>query len=117
MQAAIGDGASRVPAFEDSANGPPQLFHGILRKGLARLIEHDLLVGRNDHVPILGAKLRVQMLAEPLLGAFQFGLEQGMFDPEHHVAVHRDEPTVGIPCEPGVAAGAFQGCHGFIIEP
>src|SRR3546814_14661132 len=48
VQAAVGDGALVHPRAEDGADGGPDLVLGILREGLAGLLQHLGLVGLED---------------------------------------------------------------------
>ena len=117
VQAAIDDGAARVPAFKDSADGSPELLHGVLGKGVAGLFLDNVLVDLDEPLPIISFKFGVQVLAEPFLGLFQFGFKKGVLHTQYHVAVHGDEATVGVPGEAGIAAGAFQRRNSLVIEP
>ena len=117
VQPPVGEGPRRVPAFEDGFDGAPKLIHGFLGENLAGLLQHDVLEGGDEALPVLGAEVRVLVFAEALLHPLQFGLEEGVFHAQHHVAVHGDEAAVGIPGEAGIAAGALEGHHRAVVQP
>jgi hypothetical protein len=71
---------------------------------LLRLLEHDLLERLDDLLELRDVELGVGLLARLRARRGHHRLERRALDAEHHVAVHRDEPPVGVHREPAVAA-------------
>src|SRR3546814_17114528 len=76
FRSAVGDGALVHPRAEDGADGGPDLVLGILREGLAGLLQHLGLVGLDDLQPVLGGHLGVEQVAAILLGELDDLLEE-----------------------------------------
>ena len=73
---------------------------------------HDLLVARDQVLPVLGAELGVEAEALALLVVLERLLEGVVLHAEHHVRVHRDEAAVAVVGEARVARGLGQRLDG-----
>jgi hypothetical protein len=103
MQPAIGDGARVHPAAEDRADGAPQLRLRILREGCAGLVQHEVLIGLDHLLPLMGGQRGVLHHAGIDLGLFDDLLEAVVIDAEHDAAEHLDEAAIAVPGKAAVA--------------
>ena len=95
-------GARRVPRVEHCAVRAAELFVGVLREGIAGRVLVDLLVGLDQLAEILRCQLDVLAGAARGLEISQRLLEAVAVDAVDDLAVHLDQPAVGVPREAGV---------------
>ncbi|CAM5485056.1 hypothetical protein SPURM210S_06694 [Streptomyces purpurascens] len=114
--AAVDAGTFAVPGAEDRADGPVELFEGVLRELLSRLAADDALELLDD----VGQFLRVQGV---VVGHGQRGLmgsddpfEQPGVHPHHAVAEHLEQAAVGVPGEPLPSGRLGKAGHGVVVE-
>jgi len=94
-----------------------QLRHRILRERLADVLPVDVLVGLTEFDEPLDGDVRVERGVVSALHGVEGGLIERMVDAHDDVAVHVDEPAVGVVGEPGVAGQLGEPAHGVVIEP
>ena len=110
------DGARIVPAIEDRADRAPELLVDVLREGVAELPLHHLLIARDDGLPVLGAKVGVEVVAVLVLVVVEDFLEVVMLYVEHHAGIHLDEAPVAIEGEAAVAGARREAFHRLVVE-
>ena len=106
IETAVNLGPVGIPAIENRPDRAPQLLVRILRKGCAQFGLNDPGIFLDQLLPIFNLHLNIGVVAHVFLGNFQNILEQVVVDPQHHIGIHLNEPTVAVPGEPGIA-GAF----------
>ena len=116
VQAAIDLCAVRIPAVEHGADRAPELFRHILRERLAEFIRHDLLVFRDQRLPVARFHLGVGVVALVFLGDLERFFEQSVIEAENDVGIHLDEAAVAVPGEAFVTRSAGKARNGFVIE-
>ena len=116
VQLAIGDGALRVPAAEDRADGAPELLHRILRERLAQMLLHLGLVAGHHGLPVVGGERRVQAEIAILFVQIEDLLEIMVIDAQHHVAIHLDEAAIAVIGEARIARLRRQAFDGLVVE-
>jgi hypothetical protein len=116
VQAAIGDGARVHPGAEHGADCAPQLLVRLLRERLAALLLHPLFVAVHEVDPVIGVEVGVESIAVTVLVLVENLLEMMMFEPEHHVGVHRYKAAIGIVGKTPIAGFARQRLHRLIVE-
>ena len=114
--AAVGAGPRRVPRGEHRVDRPLQLRSGILRELLAGLLPEDLQELAHQRAQVVGRQVDVGVRAASHLHPPQRVLEQVGVDARHHVPEHLHEPSVGVVCEPLVAAGLGQPLHRLVVD-
>ena len=95
--------ARRVPRVEHGAIGTAQLLAGILREARADLLLVDVLEGRDQLAQVVGAELEVVRHAAPGLEVGDRAFESLPVDAVDDLAVHLDQPPVGVVGEPRVS--------------
>ncbi len=116
VQRAIGYRARIHPRAEHGADRAPQLGVRVLRKFLAGLLEHGVLVLADDRHPILGFEVGVERVALGVLVGVEDLLEMMMLEADHHVRIHGDEAAVAVIGETLVAGELCQSLHRLIVE-
>ncbi len=110
---AIGDGLFAVPALEHGRDTAPELCQRVVREGFAEVFFNQRLECLGERLEVVGAKIRIGLAAFRVLDLVKFFIEdfadafsQGGFQAfrllHHHVGVHHDQASVGIPDETGV---------------
>src|SRR6185295_7587401 len=94
-----------LPRVEHRAGRALQLLAGVLRERRAGLALVDLLIRRDQLAEVVGGELDVLPYAATLLQALQLALEEVPIDPVHDLAVHLDQPPIGIAREARVSRG------------
>ena len=106
-----------VPGGEDRVDGPDQLLARRLRERMAGVLDVDRVVGRDQLVEIGGGEVDVGFDAAARLQRGQLVLEVLAVDPVDDVAVHLDQPPVGVVGEARVAGPRGEAAHGLVVEP
>ena len=114
---AIVDGAVVEPGAEHGIARALELIHGLLRKRLAGLLLHQLLIARDHLLQILGRQPGIELHPGLLLLAIEDLVEIVLRDLQHHVAVHLDEAAIAIVGEPRIVALGHEGLHGLVVQP
>lgn len=102
--AAVELGPVGVPRVEDGLYGQVHLLAGVLREVASGVPRDDLLELLDQLLQVGRVEIHVDGDALGLLGGLQRLLEEVAVDAEDGLAEHLDEPTVGVPREPLVAA-------------
>ena len=116
VDAPVGLGAIVLPTAEDGVAGLHQLIQRPLRKVLAGLLAHQLLVFGDDLLQRIGPQFVVELHGLLLLDAFEDVLEFLLRNIQHHVAEHLDQAAVGIIGKAGILAALRQGFDGVIVQ-
>ena len=116
IDAAIGLGALVHPTAEDGIAGSDQLLLGILRKVLAGLFLHQLLVLGDDLLQGFGLELVVELDLGALLDAVKDVLEALLGNIQNHVAEHLDQAAIGVIGKAGIVAELGQRFDGLVVE-
>ena len=96
VDAAIVLGAVVLPGAEHGVARHDQLLVRILREVALGVLFDDLLVFLDDFLQRLGVEFGVELYLPLLLLAVEDFFELGLFDLEHDVAEHLNQPAVGV---------------------
>ena len=88
----------------------------ILRELLAGLSGDRFLVLADQHLPILGREIGVELIALAVLEAVEDVLEMMVLEAEHDIGIHRDEAAVAVEGEAAVAGQRRQRLHRLVVE-
>ncbi len=112
----VGHSPGPVPRMEHGLDRHAQLPDGVLRKRLARLGQHHLLVARHQVPQQLGGDLGVHGHPSQALGVLEQAIEQGAVDIEDDPPEHGHEPAVRVEGEPLAAGLGGQSPDGLVVE-
>ena len=108
--------ARRVPRIEDGADCALELSSCILGEGAAGLLLVDALEGLDQLGEIGLGEVGVLLDAARRLQVGERLLEAVALDPLHDLAVHLDQPPVGVVGEARVAGRLREPCDGIVVE-
>ena len=109
-------GAGVEPGAEHGVARHGKLLDGFLRKRLAGLLLHQLLVVGDDGLQIVGGQVGIELGLHLFLAAVEDVVEIVLVDFQHHVAEHLDEAAVAVVGEARIAALALQRLHGLVVQ-
>ncbi len=109
-------GTRRVPGLEDGAHGLLELGPRILRERAAGLGRVRVLERLDQLAEVGGGQLDVLLHAARRLHVRQRLLEAVPLDAVDHLAVHLDQPPVGVVGEALVAGRLRQPCDRLVVE-
>ena len=116
VDAAIFLRARVLPRAEHGVARPLELLDRILRKVLAGLVLHDLLVARDHLAQRRFVEVGVGFHAARFLHGVELVLEHVLRNLEHDVAEHLNEAAVAVGREPAVAGLLLQRFDGLVVE-
>ena len=114
--APIDPSARRLPRVEHRAGRALQLLARVLRKRRARLALVDLLERRDQLAEVVGGQLDVLPHAATLLEALQLAFEEMPIDTVDDLAVHLDQPAIGVAREARVPGGGGEPVHRDVVQ-
>ena len=117
MDASILDRLLHEPGIENRLHGQTQLIVRLLGERRARPLEDHVLVGLDELAELLGRNFGIRLEPETLFHGLQMLVEHLALEVEHHVAEHRDESAIAIPCESFVAGPCGKALYGRVVEP
>ena len=109
-------GARGVPGLEDRPHGSHELVERSLGERIAGLLAEDREVRLDQLAEGFGAQVDIGRRAAALLERTELGLEALPFDALDDLAVHLDQPPVGVTREALVARHARETEHGLVVE-
>ena len=104
------------PRFKHRANRAPQLFFGVLRKSLSRILLKVFLVLAHQLAPTLGRNLRIVFHSQAILHRPQARFEVFLGQPDHHARIHLHESPVRIIGKAPVLRRPRQALHRLIVQ-
>ncbi len=116
IDAAIGLGAIIVPTAENGIARLHKLVKRALRKVLARLLAHQLLVLDDDLFERVGNEFVVELHPLARLGRVEDRFEFFLRNLEHHVAEHLDQAAIGVVGKARIIAAPGKCFHSLIVQ-
>ena len=108
--------ARRLPRVEDGTHGPHQLRRRLLRERAGTGAPVDLPVGADELGQVVGVEIGVERDAALSLQRGQRVLEGVRVDAVDDLAVHLDQPPVGVVGEPPVARGRREALDRLVVQ-
>ena len=116
VDAAVFLRARILPGAEHRVARALELLDRILRKRLAGLLLHDLLVARDHFAQRRLVEVGIGFRAARFLHRVELVLEDVLRNLQHDVAEHLDEAAIAVGGEPAVAGLLLQRFDGLVVE-
>ena len=116
FHAPVSDRVLAPPGAEHGVARHGQLLARVLRKRLAGLLLHQLLVVVDDGLQIFGGQVGIELGLHLLLALVEDVIELVHVDVERHFAEHLDEAAIAVVGEARIAALLGQALDGLVVQ-